>query len=141
MPTLQDLLDQLTASYDIVTIDQRSQDFPNLYEYDMKYRENNTVFYKRISILITQESPEIAEWFKNNPIPDIPSIGFLQKLNNKITNILTNNTDIKFLNIKLSDQVNKRAILEGYIEITGVIENKEFYIYEDSNEDLQFVVI
>lgn len=139
MATLEELLAEIQSNYDVVEIiDQGSTAKGKILQYDLWYRKNNTVMSKRISIHVKGNN---YEWYGANPIPPEQVITFSQRLDTFITNLLIENNTIKYLAVDSINEVAKKAIIIGYIEIQGEVIEKKAYVWEDENEEIQYQII
>jgi len=139
MATVQDLLDSIAAKFDVAElIDRGTTADGKIHEYDLWYRQNSIIFYKRLSIYVHGDE---AEWYGSNPIPSDPVPTFSQRVENKIANIIETSADIKYLAIDSVNDFIKRAIIVGYRDVDGTITEFRAYIWEDAEGKLQYAMI
>ena len=100
MVTKQDLLDKVNNGFDVVELIERGTTAGGkIHEYDLWYRKNSIVYYKRLHIYVSEDGS--AEWYSENPIPKEtqPVESFEDKVRNKLKNVLKNNKNIKPINL------------------------------------------
>ena len=139
MTSIQDLLDEINSTFDVVQLVERGTTAGGLiYCYDLWYRVEGLVKSKRFNIYYSGTGD--AEWYGSNPIPSIPDETFIEKISNKILDIVTNNTQIKYLAIDSVNEMTKQAIIIGYKDDGSEVTKISAYIWEDTNGDLQYKV-
>jgi len=137
--TIQDLLDLIDANFDVVQLIDRGTTAGGLvYEYDLWYRTNSVVHYKRVHIYWDGNVDNDAEWYQSNPIPQEAEETFLDKLNAWIELAYTN-PNIKLVTVEHMDSYNKVAELRGAWLPGGTTYTISWaYVYEDENGDIQW---
>jgi len=141
MATLNDLLDDIKTNYDVVElIDRGTTAGDKIHEYDLWYRENNIIKFKRLHIYIASDGT--AEWYGENPIPVTPSPTFTSKVKTKVTNIISSNTSIKHIKIEDIDPELERATVVVYIDDgSGNIIEKKAAIFKAADGSLDYLLL
>ena len=139
MATLQDLLDDVAANYDIVElIEKGTTAGGKIFEYDLWYRSKGIVAYKRLHIYVKDD---VAEWYNSNPIPivaPILEITFQQRIETEIlVPLYDSNSNIKYLAINTIDSTRKKAEIIGKVLVNNIIKTKYVFVHEDNEGVLQ----
>ena len=137
--TIQDLLDAIDASYDVVKLNFRKTTAGGLvHQHDLWYRQNDVVHDKRLNIYWDKDPAHDAEWYGANPIPPEPVVTFQDKVNLKIQWVYENVAIVKYLAIDSMDEQRKRCILVGYIKQVDEYIEKHAFLWEDAEGDIQY---
>ena len=139
MVSIQDLLDLISANFDVVQLIDRGTTAGGLiYQWDLWHRVNEVVNHKRISIYYSGTGD--AEWYASNPIPVIPTETFTDKVNAKIQWVYNNIPSVKYLAIDSIDNDKKRGVLIGYIFSDPDYVEKHAFIWEDVEGNIQYEI-
>lgn len=130
MVTKQDLLDKINEGFDVVELISRGTTAGGkIHEYDLWYRKNSIVYYKRLHIYVSDDGS--AEWYSENPIPDNTPAPepFENKVRSKLKDVMKNNKNVKHVEVDTVDPSLGRATVTVFVDDSGVVKEKKAAVF------------
>jgi len=97
------------------------------------------VRYKRLHIFTDERGN--AYWYGENPIPAGRRITFTQEINEKIRDILSRETSVKYIRLDGVNERVERAIATATIEKEGKVEEKRVLLYRDEEGKIAYAIL
>ncbi|RLI86171.1 MAG: hypothetical protein DRP01_04765 [Archaeoglobales archaeon] len=140
MAKMEELLKQVREHYNVVELTSRGYTAGGkIAEFDMYYLENDTIRYKRLHIFTDKEGN--AYWYGENPIPPERRVTFTQEINEKIRDILSRETSVKYIRLDDVNERAERAIATAMIEKEGKVEEKRVLLYRDEEGKIAYAIL
>ena len=139
MSNIKDLLNEVSNSFDVVELISRGTTAGGkIHEYDLWYRKNSIVYYKRLHIYVSEDGS--AEWYSENPIPKEtqPVESFEDKVRSKLRNVLKSNKNVKHVQIDSVDSGLGRATVTVFVDDSGTVKEKKAVVYLNDDGTLGF---
>ena len=139
MATLNDLLDEIRNAYDVVElIDRGTTAGGKIKEYDLWYKENGVVKYKRIHIYTGPDNT--AEWFGSNPIPQKEIVSFAAELREEMEKEISEMSNAIHYTIEQMDEDKQRALAVVYLDDGTSIVKKRVFLKKNKDGTWDFRV-
>ena len=142
MSSLKELLAEVYGYYDVVSLEDRGTTAGDkIKEYDLWYRKDGVVYFKRLHIYIAKDGS--AEWYSENPIPTNvqPVKSFDELVRTKLKNVLRNDKNVKHVQIDNVDSGLGRATVTVFLDDSGVVREKKAVVFLSDDGTLAFEIL